>query len=79
MIGLELNDIDFDNLLVKVDELLKQSKDFTSLSYTGKSLKTVNGLWFFAKPDRNDFIELLKPLNIEWVEVELMVNDELNG
>lgn len=77
MIGIELNDIDFDNLLVKVDELLKQSKEFTSSSYTGKSLKTVNGLWFFAKPDRADFIDLLKPLNIKWVEVELMVNDEL--
>lgn len=77
MIGLELNDIDFDNLLVKVDELLKQSKDFTSLSYTGKSLKTVNGLWFFAKPDRNDFIELLKPLNLNWQEVEILIDDEL--
>ena len=77
MIGLELNDIDFDNLLVKVDELLKQSKEFTSLSYTGKSLKTVNGLWFFAKPDREDFIELLKPLNLNWQELEILIDDEL--
>jgi len=77
MIGLELNDVDFDNLLVKVDELLKQSKEFTSLSYTGKSLKTVNGLWFFAKPDREDFIELLKPLNLNWQELEILIDDEL--
>jgi hypothetical protein len=77
MIGLELNDIDFDNLLVKVDELLKKSPEFTSLSYTGKSLKTVNGLWFFAKPDREDFIELLKPLNLNWQELEILIDDEL--
>ena len=75
--GVELNDVDFDNLLIEVDLILKKSKNFNSPTYTNKVLKSINDLWIFVKPTQLEFIELLQPLNIIWVDCEIKVNTEI--
>lgn len=73
--GIELTNQEWDVLLPQVDELLSQSTDFTSPTYSLKGLKSVNDLWILVKPTQPEFIELLQPLNLEWKKVEIMINE----
>ncbi len=73
--GVELNNQEWEQLLPQVDELLRQSPEFTSPTYSLKSLKSINNLWILVKPTQKEFVELLKPLNLKWVDVELKVNE----
>jgi hypothetical protein len=75
--GIELTGEDWDNLLPQIDELLRQSPEFTSPTYSLQGLKSVNDLWILVKPTQPEFIELLKPLNLNWQDVEILINDEL--
>lgn len=72
-LGIELTEQDWDTLLPQVDNLLKQSTDFTSPTYSLKGLESVNDLWILVKPTQLEFVELLEPLNLKWVDVELKV------
>jgi hypothetical protein len=76
-LGIELSEQEWDTLLPQINEILKQSTDFTSPTYSLKGLKSVNDLWILVKPTQTEFIELLQPLNLEWVEVEILQPEEL--
>lgn len=73
--GVELNNQEWEELLPQVDNLLRQSPEFTSPTYSLKGVKSVNGLWVLVKPTQTEFIELLQPLNLDWVEVEILQAD----
>ena len=73
--GVELNNQEWEQLLPKIDNLLMQSNEFTSPTYSLKGLKSVNDLWILVKPTQPEFIELLQPLNLEWKKVEIMINE----
>lgn len=68
--GIETNN--FDALIIQVDNLLRQSTEFTSPTYQIKELKSVNDLWILVKPTQPEFVELLEPLNINWTEIEIL-------
>lgn len=70
--GVELNNQEWEQLLPKIDNLLMQSNEFTSPTYSLKGLKSVNDLWILVKPTQPEFIELLEPLNINWTEIEIL-------
>lgn len=70
--GIELNNHEWEELLPQVDELLRQSNEFTSPTYSLKGLKSVNDLWILVKPKQEEFINLLLPLNINWTNVEVL-------
>lgn len=74
--GIELNNQEWEQLLPQVDELLRKSPEFTSPTYSLKGLKSVNDLWILVKPIQAEFIELLKPLNINWEDIEILQNTE---
>ena len=75
--GIELSNQEWETILPQVDELLSQSTEFTSSTYSLQNLKSVNDLWILVKPTQSEFIELLQPLNLNWQEVEILINDEL--
>ena len=75
--GIELNNQEWQQLLPQVDELLRQSPEFTSPTYSLQGLKSVNDLWILVKPTQTEFIELLQPLNLNWQEVEIFQPEEL--
>lgn len=70
--GIELTENQWDELLPQVDNLLSQSTEFTSPTYSLKGLKSVNDLWILVKPIYSEFITLLEPLNINWTEIEIL-------
>lgn len=73
-LGVELTEQNFDELLPQVDELLKQSKDFTSPTYQLKGLKSINNKFILLKPKQAHFCEVL---NFDWQELEILQTDEL--
>ena len=75
--GVEKTDKEFDVLIQQIDDILKQNKEFTSPTFCGKGLLSVNGLNIIPMPKQEVFIELLKPLNIIWVDCEIKVNTEI--
>lgn len=72
--GIEILDQNWGSKLKEVNVILSQYEDFTSPTYQLRGLKSINGNWVLIKPIQPHFIEAL---NIKWVDVELMVNDEL--
>jgi len=70
-LGIELTENEWNALLPEVDDLLKQSSEFTSPTYSLKGLKSVNDLFILVKPTQTEFIELLQPLNLNWIDVEI--------
>ena len=75
--GIELNNQQWEELLPQVDELLKQSPEFTSPTYSLKGLKSVNDLFILVKPDKKEFIDLLAKLNLQWAEIEIKKQEEI--
>lgn len=75
--GIELTSNEWDILLPQVDELLRQSPEFTSPTYSLKSLKSVNDLFILVKPDKKEFIDLLAKLKLQWAEIEIKKQEEI--
>lgn len=75
--GIELNNQEWEQFLPQVDELLRQSPEFTSPTYSLKSLKSVNDLFILVKPDKKEFIDLLAKLNLQWAEIEIKKQEEI--
>jgi hypothetical protein len=75
--GVELSNQEWETILPQVDELLRQSPIFTSSTYSLQGLKSTNDLWVLVKPTQPEFIELLQPLNLNWVEVEIIQQGEI--
>jgi len=73
--AIELTDNEWDLLLPKIDEILIKNEDFTSPTYSEKGLKSINDLWILVKPERENFVELLTPLNINWTNCEVRIGD----
>lgn len=76
-LGIELTNQEWEQLLPQVDELLRQSPEFTSPTYSLKSLKSVNDLFILVKPDKKEFIDLLAKLNLQWAEIEIKKQEEI--
>lgn len=75
--GVELNNQEWEQLLPQVDELLRQSPEFTSPTYSLKGVKSVNDLWILVKPKQEEFINLLAKLNLQWAEIEIKKQEEI--
>lgn len=61
--GIELDRDNFLEIGLKITELLKQDKEFTSEKYSGLDIPTVNDKWLLIEP-KKEWLELIKPLGL---------------
>lgn len=68
--GIRLTQKEFDNTIIKVDEILSKLKTFNSPTYQKQGIPLIDGKVLMIQPTQKDFIEALKPLNLEWIEID---------
>ena len=68
VLGIEIENENWDLTIKSVDNKLSKFKDFTSPTYQLKGIKSINDKWILLKPKQAHFCEVL---DFDWQEYEI--------